>query len=379
MIDYEILKVIWWLFIGVLLVGFAIMDGQDMGVGTLLPFLSKEDGERRVMINAVAPHWDGNQVWLITGGGAMFAAWPLMYATVFSGFYWAMLVVLAALILRPVGFDYRSKVSSSKWRTNWDWLLFIGSAVPPIIFGVAFGNLLQGVPFEIDSTMRPIYTGSFFGLLNPFGLLCGVLSLLMIVFHGANYLVLRTEGALQARAQKAAVIAGLLSAVLFVLGGIWTYLGIDGYVATAGLDPAGPANPLAKTVELQNGAWFANYAALPVLWLIPAAAVLGALAGVAMIRSGRAFAAIVCSSISLLGIILTPLISMFPFVMPSSTMLNAGLTIWDCTSSQLTLEIMLFVTIIFLPLVLLYTGWAYKVMSGKLSTKYIEDNSHSLY
>lgn len=379
MIDYEILKVIWWLFIGVLLVGFAIMDGQDMGVGTLLPFLSKEDGERRVMINAVAPHWDGNQVWLITGGGAMFAAWPLMYATAFSGFYWAMLVVLAALILRPVGFDYRSKVSSSKWRTNWDWLLFIGSAVPPIIFGVAFGNLLQGVPFEIDSTMRPIYTGSFFGLLNPFGLLCGVLSLLMIVFHGANYLVLRTEGALQARAQKAAVIAGLLSAALFVLGGIWTYLGIDGYVATAGLDPAGPANPLAKTVELQNGAWFANYAALPVLWLVPAAAVLGALAGVAMIRSGRAFAAIVCSSISLLGIILTPLISMFPFVMPSSTMLNAGLTIWDCTSSQLTLEIMLFVTIIFLPLVLLYTSWAYKVMSGKLSTKYIEDNSHSLY
>lgn len=379
MIDYEILKVIWWLFIGVLLVGFAIMDGQDMGVGTLLPFLSKEDGERRVMINAVAPHWDGNQVWLITGGGAMFAAWPLMYATAFSGFYWAMLVVLAALILRPVGFDYRSKVSLSKWRTNWDWLLFIGSAVPPIIFGVAFGNLLQGVPFEIDSTMRPIYTGSFFGLLNPFGLLCGVLSLLMIVFHGANYLVLRTEGALQARAQKAAVIAGLLSAVLFVLGGIWTYLGIDGYVATAGLDPAGPANPLAKTVELQNGAWFANYAALPVLWLVPAAAVLGALAGVAMIRSGRAFAAIVCSSISLLGIILTPLISMFPFVMPSSTMLNAGLTIWDCTSSQLTLEIMLFVTIIFLPLVLLYTSWAYKVMSGKLSTKYIEDNSHSLY
>lgn len=379
MIDYEILKVIWWLFIGVLLVGFAIMDGQDMGVGTLLPFLSKEDGERRVMINAVAPHWDGNQVWLITGGGAMFAAWPLMYATAFSGFYWAMLVVLAALILRPVGFDYRSKVSSSKWRTNWDWLLFIGSAVPPIIFGVAFGNLLQGVPFEIDSTMRPIYTGSFFGLLNPFGLLCGVLSLIMIVFHGANYLVLRTEGALQARAQKAAVIAGLLSAVLFVLGGIWTYLGIDGYVATAGLDPAGPANPLAKTVELQNGAWFANYAALPVLWLVPAAAVLGALAGVAMIRSGRAFAAIVCSSISLLGIILTPLISMFPFVMPSSTMLNAGLTIWDCTSSQLTLEIMLFVTIIFLPLVLLYTSWAYKVMSGKLSTKYIEDNSHSLY
>ena len=379
MIDYEILKVIWWLFIGVLLVGFAIMDGQDMGVGTLLPFLSKDDAERRVMINSVAPHWDGNQVWLITGGGAMFAAWPLMYAAAFSGFYWAMLVVLLALILRPVGFDYRSKVSSNKWRTNWDWLLFIGSAIPPVIFGVAFGNLLQGVPFEIDATMRPIYTGSFFGLLNPFGLLCGVLSLLMIVFHGANYLVLRTEGALQARSRSVAVATGILSAILFVLGGVWTYMGIDGYVATAGLDPAGPANPLAKTVELQSGAWFANYAALPVLWLIPAVGVLGALAGVVMIRANRALAAIICSSASLLGIILTPLVSMFPFVMPSSTMFNAGLTIWDCTSSQLTLEIMLFVTLIFLPIVLVYTSWAYKVMSGKLSTKYIEENTHSLY
>ena len=227
--------------------------------------------------------------------------------------------------------------------------------------------------------MRPIYTGSFFGLLNPFGLLCGVLSLLMIVFHGANYLVLRTEGALQARARSVAVATGILSAILFVLGGVWTYMGIDGYVATAGLDPAGPANPLAKTVELQSGAWFANYAALPVLWLIPAVGVLGALAGVVMIRANRALAAIICSSASLLGIILTPLVSMFPFVMPSSTMFNAGLTIWDCTSSQLTLEIMLFVTLIFLPIVLVYTSWAYKVMSGKLSTKYIEENTHSLY
>ena len=243
MIDYEILKVLWWVFIGVLLVGFAVMDGQDMGVGTLLPFLSKEDSERRIMINSVAPHWDGNQVWLLTGGGAMFAAWPLMYATAFSGFYWAMLIVLFVLIFRPVAFDYRSKVPSTKWRTNWDWLLFLGSAVPPIIFGVAFGNLLQGVPFEIDATMRPVYTGSFFGLLNPFGLLCGVLSLAMIVAHGANYLVLRTEGTLQEKARKVGSVAAFLAFVLFLLGGVWVYLGIDGYVAVSGLDPAGPANP----------------------------------------------------------------------------------------------------------------------------------------
>ena len=174
MIDYEILKLIWWLFIAVLLTGFAIMDGQDMGAGTLLPFLGKTNEERRIMINAVAPHWDGNEVWLLTGAGAMFAAWPIAYATAFSGFYWALLIVLFMLIFRPVAFDYRSKVDSTKWRTLWDTLLFLGSAVPPIICGVAFGNLLQGVPFRIDTTMRVYYEGSFFALLNPFALLCGV-------------------------------------------------------------------------------------------------------------------------------------------------------------------------------------------------------------
>lgn len=379
MIDYEILKAVWWLFIGVLLVGFAVMDGQDMGVGTLLPFLGKDDDERRVMINSVAPHWDGNQVWFLTGGGAMFAAWPLMYAVAFSGFYWAMLVILAALMLRPLAFDYRGKVAATRWRTSWDWMLFVGSVVPPIICGVAFGNLLQGVPFEIDSTMRPTYTGSFFGLLNPFGLLCGVLAIVMIVFHGANYLVLRTEGALHARAVKVSTLAGLATAVLFVLGGVWTWLGIDGYVATAGLDPAGPANPLAKTVEIQAGAWFANYASCPVLWLVPVLGLAGALGGVAMVRAGRAWPAIICSAVTILGVVLTPLVSMFPFVLPSSTMLNASLTIWDCTSSQLTLQIMLFVTLIFLPIVLVYTTWAYRVMGGKLNAEYIQKNTHHLY
>lgn len=379
MIDYEILKLLWWVFIGVLLVGFAVMDGQDMGVGTLLPFLSKEDGERRIMINSVAPHWDGNQVWLLTGGGAMFAAWPLMYATAFSGFYWAMLIVLFVLIFRPVAFDYRSKVPSTKWRTNWDWLLFLGSAVPPIIFGVAFGNLLQGVPFEIDVTMRPVYTGSFFGLLNPFGLLCGVLSLAMIVAHGANYLVLRTEGTLQAKARKVGSASALLAFALFLLGGVWVYLGIDGYVAVSGLDPAGPANPLAKTVEIREGAWFANYGACPVLWALPALGLLGTLASSLLIRKDAAGKAIIASGVAMLGIILTPLGAMFPFVMPSSVMPNAGLTLWDCTSSQLTLEVMFFVTLILLPLVLCYTAWAYKVMSGKLTAEYIEKNTHSLY
>ena len=168
MLDYATLKFIWWLLVGVLLVGFAIMDGHDMGVGTLLPFVGKDDVERRVVINTVGPHWDGNQVWFITGGGAIFAAWPLVYATAFSGFYWAMLIVLWALFFRPVGFDYRSKINNATWRKTWDWGLFVGGAVPPLIFGVAFGNLLLGVPFQFDDHLVSTYTGSFWALLNPF-------------------------------------------------------------------------------------------------------------------------------------------------------------------------------------------------------------------
>lgn len=379
MIDYDILKVIWWLFIGVLLVGFAVMDGQDMGVGTLLPFLGKNDTERRCMINSVAPHWDGNQVWFITGGGAMFAAWPMVYATAFSGFYWAMLVILLALILRPLAFDYRSKVPAEKWRTSWDWALFAGSAIPPVICGVAFGNLLQGVPFHLDETLRPIYTGNFFGLLNPFGLLCGVTALLMMVCHGANYLVLRTDADLQRRASSVSTLSALATLLFFVAGGVWTYFGIDGLVVSAGLDPAGPANPLVKTVDIYAGAWFTNFKAHPVLWVVPALGVVGLMASMLLTRLLKPFLAIVASSVAMLSIILTPLVAMFPFILPSSSDARSSLTVWDCTSSQLTLEIMLFVTLIFLPIVLAYTTWAYRTMAGKVTADFVKKNDHQLY
>jgi len=226
MLDYTTLKIIWWLLVGVLLVGFAIMDGHDMGVGTLLPFVGKGDVERRVVINTVGPHWDGNQVWFITGGGAIFAAWPLVYATAFSGFYWAMLAVLWALFFRPVGFDYRSKIDNPTWRNVWDWGLFIGGFVPPLIFGVAFGNLFQGVPFHFDNNLVPYYEGSFWALLNPFALLCGVVSSAMITAHGAIYLMHRTEGDIQARAGRALQGSVLVALLGFTAAGIWLAKGI---------------------------------------------------------------------------------------------------------------------------------------------------------
>ena len=379
MLDYPTLKIIWWLLVGVLLVGFAIMDGHDMGVGTLLPFAGRNDVERRVIINTVGPHWDGNQVWFITGGGAIFAAWPLVYATAFSGFYWAMMAVLWALFLRPVGFDYRSKIDHPTWRSAWDWGLFIGGAVPPLIFGVAFGNLLQGVPFSFDDQLVSTYTGSFWQLLNPFALLCGVVSSAMITLHGAVYLAHRTEGAIQARAVRGAWISGAVLLVAFSAAGLWLARGIDGYVITSVVDPGTLSNPMAKTVVREAGAWLANYQRAPLTLLLPALAYVGVVAAWLLLAGRRTGLAFIASALVLAGVIGTAGASMFPFVMPSSSMPQASLTVWDSVSSHLTLGIMFWATLIFMPLIIFYTAWAYRVMAGKVTAGYIRDNEHATY
>ncbi len=378
MFDYETLKFIWWLVIGVLLMGFAIMDGHDMGVGTLLPFVGRTDLERRAIINTVGPHWDGNQVWFITGGGAIFAAWPLVYATAFSGFYWAMLAVLWAMFFRPVGFDYRSKIDRPLWRKGWDLGLFIGGAVPPVIFGVAFGNLLLGVPFHFDDSLRSSYSGTFWQLLSPFALLAGLVSLSLLTFQGANYLMVRTEGAIYQRARKAALAFGVLLLVSFSLAGIWVSH-MKGYAITSGASPDGLPNPLAKMVSVEAGAWLRNYQFYPWTKLVPALAYAGGVLGILFAYLRRPLSAFVSSSLAVLGVIGTAGVSMFPFVMPSSSDPRSSLTVWDSTSSQLTLGLMFGAVVIFVPLIVLYTSWAYKVMAGKVTTEYIEANSNSTY
>jgi cytochrome d ubiquinol oxidase subunit II len=379
MLDYETLKLIWWLLVGVLLVGFAIMDGHDMGVGTLLPFVGKNDTERRVVINTVGPHWDGNQVWFITGGGAIFAAWPLVYATAFSGFYWAMLAVLWALFFRPVGFDYRSKIHNATWRNTWDWGLFVGGAVPPLIFGVAFGNLFQGVPFTFDDHLVSTYSGSFWALLNPFALLCGVVSTALITFHGAIYLAHRTQGEIQWRALRAAGFFGGLLVLAFAAAGVWLWMAIPGYVIQSAVDGAALPNPLAKTVVREAGAWFANYRRYPATLALPVLGFAGVIAAQALARSGRTMAAFWASSLAIAGVIGTAGAALFPFIMPSSIDPDASLTVWDSVSSQRTLGIMLWATLIFMPIIILYTSWAYRVMGGKVTAAYVRENSHSAY
>lgn len=379
MFDYATLKVIWWLLIGVLLLGFAIMDGHDMGVGTLLPFVARDDNERRVAINTIVAHWEGNQVWFILGGGALFAAWPLVYATAFSGFYWAMLAVLWALFLRPVGFDYRSKITHPFWRSSWDWGLFIGGAVPPLVFGIAFGNLLQGVPFHFDEDLRSYYNGGFWPLLNPFALLAGVVSSVMITAHGANYLMIRTEGVVYRRSRVAAMVFGSLTLLAFTAAGVWVMYGIAGYMVTSGNLPNALPNPLDKTVVVQVGAWLHNYSVYRLTMAMPLLAYVGGVLAMLFAWRHKPTLAFLGSSLGLMGIIGTAAVSMFPFIMPSSTDPASSLTVWDSVSSQFTLALMFWITLILLPVVVLYTAWAYRVMSGKVTVEFIKENDHSAY
>ena len=379
MFDYETMRLIWWALLGILLIGIAVMDGFDLGAAILLPVVAKTDTERRIVINTVGPVWEGNQVWLILGAGAIFAAWPFVYAVSFSGFYLAMFLVLAALILRPVSFKFRSKVEDARWRAAWDAGLFVSGLVPALIFGVAFGNVIEGVPFRFDDELRMAYEGTLFGLLNPFALLCGLVSVAMIVLHGASYLALKASGPVVDRAIGVAHIAALVAIVLFLLAGVWVAFGIEGYAIAQPIAHDGPSNPLAKTVTLHVGAWLANYRAMPWTMAAPVVAILALAAAPLLLRAGRAGLGFVASGVGVAGIIATAGLSLFPFMLPSSIEPKASLTAWDSSSSLLTLRIMLFVTAVFLPIIVIYTSWVYRVLRGPVTAAFVEGNSHSVY
>ena len=379
MIDYEFLRIIWWVLVIVLLIGFSVTDGFDMGVTALLPVAGKKEVEKRIMINSIAPHWDGNQVWLLTAGGAIFAAWPIVYSVAFSGFYIALFLVLAALFFRPIGVEYRAKIDNPTWRAVWDWGLFAGGFVPALVFGVAFGNLLQGVPFELNELSQVTYTGSFFALLNPFALLCGVLSLAMLVTHGANWLQMKTTAELRNRARAITQIGALVTLITFVLAGVWLSFK-EGYVVTSVLDHFAPSSPASgKEVAVEVGAWFKNFNETPALWIFPALVVIGALLNVVASKANRCGFAFFFSVLTMAGVIITAAVSMFPFVMPSSTHPAQSLLMWDATSSELTLTLMFYLALVFVSISLLYTIWSYYKMFGRLDESFVEDNKNTLY
>jgi cytochrome d ubiquinol oxidase subunit II len=378
LISYETLRLIWWLLLGVLLIAFAVTDGFDFGAGMMLRFAGRDELERRVIINSVGPVWEGNQVWLILGGGSIFAAWPQLYAVSFSGFYLAMFAILVPLILRPVAFKFRGKRDDPRWRARWDFVLFLSGFVPTLVFGVAMGNVLQGVPFRLAPDMHIFYEGSFFGLLNPFALLCGLVSVAMCVMHGGAWLQLKTQGPVADRARLYGSVAAVVTIVLYAVAGFVLWSFIDGYRVTSTLQTGGPSNPLLKTVELHQGAWFANYAAHPWLWAAPGLGFVGALLALLGLRLRREVLTILASALSIAGIILSVGASMFPFILPSSIDPRASLTVWDSSSSHLTLFIMLVVSAIFIPLIVAYTSWVYHVLWGKVDADAIrEDRGHA--
>ncbi|EIJ35486.1 cytochrome d ubiquinol oxidase subunit II [Thiothrix nivea] len=377
--DYETFKLIWWVLVGVLFIGFALTDGFDMGVGALLRYVGKTDEERRVAINAIAPHWDGNQVWLILAAGAIFAAWPITFGAAFSMMYWGLVLTLFSLFFRPVGFDYRSKIENPTWRNTWDWGLVAAGVIPPLVIGVAFGNLFLGVPFQFDEFLRVDGKAQLFGLFHPFAVLSGIVSLLMFAMQGATYLMMRTDAAVYGRSRTAAQVTGLGVFITFALAGVWLWAGIDGYAITQAPPHDSLPNPMAKTVMPQAGAWLANYAAFPPAMLAPALGLLGALGAFLLAGANRAVLAFVCSSLSVAGVILTAGVSLFPFVMPSSLNPSHSLTLWDSSSSYLTLAIMFWAAVIFVPIILFYTFWCYKQLWGKYTVQFIRDNDHSVY
>jgi cytochrome bd ubiquinol oxidase subunit II len=380
MFDYETIRLIWWILVGTVAIVFTITEGFDFGVSALLPFLGRSDSERRVIINTIGPVWEGNQVWLILLGGAIFAVWPPVYATLFSGLYAAMLLVLFALFFRPVGFDYRSKLTCPAWRDAWDWGLFAGGALPPVLLGVLVGNLVIGLPFHLDTELRSFYTGSFWALLNPFALFCGVTGLLLTLFQGAIFLKWRTDGVVQARAHRAVAVLGPLLVLFVGIIAFWVLTGIARPEITQSLGGGAPSNPLTKTVVMSPaGAWLTHFASHPWMWIAPVLGISGLLGAWIVAKSRVTWAAFVLASLGIAGVLLSLGFGLFPFLLISSTDPNSSLTLWDATSSHLTLLWAFWITLVFLPIVLLYTRWVYSVIWGTVTEAKIVEEQHTLY
>ena len=330
------LNTLWFVLITVLFVGFFFLEGFDYGVGILLPWLGKDDRERRVIINTIGPVWDGNEVWMITAGGALFAAFPHVYATLFSGFYLALVLILLALIVRGVAFEFRSKDESPVWRRRWDWAIFGGSLIPALLWGVAMGNLLRGVPIDADKA----YVGSFFTLLNPYGLAAGLATLTVFTLHGAVFLMLKTDGALRARARDWALKLWLPAVALMFLFALLTALMTD-VLDRLGYNPG--VVPAVAVVSL----WLVRY----------------------FLRRDREGWAFIMTATGIVFSTVTVFMGLFPRLMVSSLNPEWSLTIYNASSSPYTLKVMTIVALLLVPVVLLYQGWTYWIFRKRLTVE----------
>lgn len=392
MFDYATLRIIWWGLLGLLLIVFAITDGFDLGVATLLPFVARNNDERRLALNSIGAVWEGNQIWLILSAGVIFAAWPIVYAVFFSGFYFAMFLLLFALILRPVGFKYRGKVNHALWRNLWDTSLCLGSFLTSFLLGVALGNIVQGVPFYFDQELRPFYTGGFLDLLNPFAFLCGFATVALFTLHGAIYLSIKVDGPIQKRAIYYGQCCAALFLILFVAGGIWSLYLMSGYhfkyvhfteaielkrVLIPGVVlEEGPSNPLYQLAE-RSADWLNNYRLYPSLWVFPGIGFISVLLAWFCLRWRQHRIAWIMSAIGICTALMSVGFTLFPFILPSSTHPNMSLTIWDASASAKTLWLMLLASIVLIPIMIAYSSWVYYVLRGKITVETMKKNQSS--
>lgn len=363
-LDHAALKMIWWNLEGALLLGYALLGGFDLGVGILLPLAARTKNEQRMFVDAIAPTWDGNQVWLIVAVAVLFAGWPLVYAALFSTAYGIMALLVLALALRPLAFEGRGKLSSPMGQSLCDWGLFLGSSLSVFLFGAAAGSLFLGLPFAFDDDMRLVRESAFPIFFHPLSLISGLASVALAAMHGAAFLLLRLPSSFSARPRQALWVSALFFVAAFS-GALWMAMHAEGYHITSLAEVTeGVIDLRAKEVRLAPYAWMDNFHAHRLWWLAPLAALAGALT--ALLGRGRGFLAFFSTSVAVAGTALTFGFALFPFVLPSSLEPSHSLTIWDAASSRKTLLVMFWAAVVFLPLALFYTAWAYLAMRGKV-------------
>ncbi|MEG6617542.1 cytochrome d ubiquinol oxidase subunit II [Peptococcaceae bacterium 1198_IL3148] len=332
------LQTIWFLLVTVLITGYALLDGFDLGIGNLHLF-TKDDHERSAMFYTIGPFWDSNQVWLLTGGGAIFAAFPMVYATVFSGFYLALMLLLFALIFRAVSIEFQHLLDTPRWKKVWDIGFSLGSILPSVLFGVAVGNILRGIPLDAQHN----FAGTFFGLLNPYAIVIGLVSLAMFTMHGAAFLIAKTDSPLSQKARGWGRNAWLAYIILFTIGTIWSYI---------------------STPRL-----FENFFHQPLLFILPVMALAGMLYYPVALKKDARWQPFLASALNITGVMAIAAVSLFPYLVPANNNLANSLTIYNASSSQLTLNVMLILALIGMPLVIAYTGYIYRKFGGTTVTK----------
>ncbi|OGT69384.1 MAG: cytochrome d ubiquinol oxidase subunit II [Gammaproteobacteria bacterium RIFCSPHIGHO2_12_FULL_45_9] len=380
MLPLPLLQIIWWFLIGLILIIYASTAGYDAGLTAYLPFLKKEE-DKRVVLNISAPTWDGNQTWVVFAGGGLFVVWPMVYSAAFSGLYFAFIAILWTLLLRPPGYDYRSKLHSHLWRRTWDVLLAISGLVPVFLFGVIVGNAFLGFPFTIEPHFfQPIYHVELSHLLNPFGLLCGFISVFMILMHGSSYLARRSENELCALGRRMHKLFLVILSLLFTSAALWV-IALPGFVLLhQDADPL--LYPLQNTVQLIPHAWIERYHQNPLCYFAPLVTYASWMMSYIANQKARFTLCFWSSVLSIAGVMACVGFALFPFVFPSSFNLNHSLTVWNASSGQYALNTMLCIGVVLLSVTLWYKLWTFKVIWSKqktLSAKDVADNEHLFY